>query len=186
VRLAVVIGLALVLAGCAPLAASPSSPTTSSAVAQAERGHEYPASVQTTSGHPTQANPHRSARDPSGAVRAFATAYINWTATTVTAQLRALAALSVGQARAAMSLAAGETAHDYELHRGGVANAGTVEAVAPMTGSQNEYAVVTRELTTATADDAYRGLRPAWHVTLATVIRVGAGGWAISGWQPEN
>jgi hypothetical protein len=186
VRLAVVIGLVLVLAGCAPLASSSSTPTTASAVAQAERSHEYPAAGHTASGPPAQANARRPSRDPSAAVRAFATAYINWTATTVTAQLRALAALSVGQARAAMSLAASETAHDYELHRGGVANAGTVEVVAPLTGGQNQYAVVTRELTTATADDAYRGLRPAWHVTLATVVRVGAGGWAISGWQPEN
>jgi hypothetical protein len=179
-----VLGAALVLAGCAPLdSRPPSTSTVASAVARAERSHEYPAA-----GHPAQAqaNTRRPARDPSGAVRAFATAYINWTATTVTGQLRTLAALSVGQARAAMALAASETAHDYELHRGGVANTGTVEAVAPVTGSQNQYAVVTRELTTATADDAYRGLRPAWHVTLATVVRVGAGGWAISGWQPEN
>jgi hypothetical protein len=150
-------------------------------VSQAERSHEYPAA-----GHAPGANTGRPARDPRGAVRAFATAYINWTAATVTAQLRALAALSVGQARAAMALAASETARDYELRRGGVANAGTVEAVAPVTGSQNQYAVVTRELTTATASDAYRGLRPAWHVTVATVVRVGASGWAIGGWQPEN
>jgi type IV pilus biogenesis protein CpaD/CtpE len=183
VRRAVIIGLALALAGCAPLdSRTPSSTrTVASAVARAERSHEYP-----SAGHPVQANARRPARDASGAVRAFATAYINWTATTVTAQLRALAALSVGQARAAMALAASETARDYELHRGGVANIGTVEAVAPVTGSQNQYAVVTRELTTATADNAYRGLRPAWHVTVATVVRVGKRGWAISGWQPEN
>jgi hypothetical protein len=178
-----VIGLALVLAGCAPLDAHAPSATTSAAsgVAAAQHSHEYPAS-----GAPSVDGPRRVSGDPSGAVRAFATAYINWTAATVTAQLRVLAALSVGQARAAMTLAAGETERDYELRRGGVANAGTVEAVAPLIGRRHQYAVVTRELTSATATDAYRGLRPAWHVTLATVVRVGAGGWAVSGWQPED
>ncbi len=46
--------------------------------------------------------------------------------------------------------------------------------------------MVTRELTTATGTDAYRGLRPAWHVALATVVAVNRAGWALSGWQPEN
>jgi hypothetical protein len=119
-------------------------------------------------------------------VRAFATAYINWTAPNLTRRLRALAALSVGQARAAMTLAAAQTARDYELRRGGVANSGTVEAVAPIRGRANQFAVVTRELTTASASDAYRGLKPAWHVALATVTPAPDGGWTLSGWQPEN
>ena len=56
------------------------------------------------------------------AVRAFVTAYINWTARTVPADMRSLADRSTGQARAAMTLAAAETAGDYELRRGGIAN----------------------------------------------------------------
>ena len=116
----------------------------------------------------------------------FASTYINWTATTVSARLQALAEVSVGQARSAMSLAASETAHDDELHRGGIANSGLVEAIAPVRGHTDQYAVVTRELTTAANTGAYRGLAPAWHVSLATVTHVSGGLWVLSAWQPEN
>jgi hypothetical protein len=189
VRRAAVIAVAgsivLSVTGCAPLqsASSPSTATVASGVVRAERSHEYPAAPGSGSiGEKVRAP----SRDPVRAIQAFAVAYINWTAATVTAQLRTLAALSVGQARAAMTVAASETARDYELRRGGVANAGRVEAVAPVIGRQHQYAVVTREQTTARASDAYRGLRPAWHVALVTVTRVGVAGWAVSGWQPEN
>ena len=69
---------------------------------------------------------------------------------------------------------------------GGVANSGAVEAIAPVTGAAHEYAVVTRERTTATNTNAYDGLRPEWHVAVATVSRVARGGWVVSAWQPEN
>jgi hypothetical protein len=55
-----------------------------------------------------------------------------------------------------------------------------------VTGEHNVYAVVTQERTTATNTDAYQGLRPAWHVTLATVTEVDGWLWTISGWEPEN
>jgi hypothetical protein len=100
--------------------------------------------------------------------------------------MRELAARSIGQARAATQLAAAETADDYELHRGGIANAGTVEAVAPLSANRTEYVVVTRELTTATATTAYQGLEPAWHVAIATVTQVAHGRWVVSGWQPQS
>lgn len=119
------------------------------------------------------------------AVRAFASSYINWSADSVAADMRALARRSVGQARSALELTAAETASDYELQRGGIANSGMVEAVAPLPGARDQYVVVTREQTTATNTTAYDGLRPAWHVSLATVARVG-GAWAVSGWQPQS
>ena len=100
--------------------------------------------------------------------------------------MRALAAQSVGQARSAMQLAAAGTAGDYELQRGGVANQGTVEAVAPLAGRRDQYVVVTLEATTATNTTAYEGLLPAWHVTLATVAEQAPGQWVLSGWQPES
>jgi hypothetical protein len=189
VKRSAIIALALGLAACAPLntgGAGPSAagnrgPTEQARVAQAERTHEYPAPPA-----PARERAQRANSDPAAAVRAFAAAYINWTAVTVTARLRALAAVSVGQARAAMTLAASQTAADYELRGGGVANHGTVEAVVRLAGSSDRYAVLTRELTTATATAAYRGLQSAWHVALATVTRVDGGGWALSGWQPEN
>jgi hypothetical protein len=100
--------------------------------------------------------------------------------------MSALAARSIGQARAATELAAAQTASDYELQRGGIANHGSVEAVAPLRESPGQYVVVTREVTTATATTAYQGLEPAWHVAIATVTMQRPGQWVLSGWQPEN
>jgi hypothetical protein len=98
----------------------------------------------------------------------------------------ALARRSVGQARSAMELAAAQTASDYELQRGGIANRGVVEAVSPLRAGQGRWVVVTEEQTTATATNAYQGLQPAWHITVVTVTEPTAGRWVISGWQPEN
>ena len=151
-----------------------------SPVAQANATHEYP------SPPPPQTTTH-AAPSATLAIAAFVTAYINWNSQTVSSDMRSLAERSVGQARAAMTLAAAETADDYELKRGGIANSGTVEVVAPLAGGPNEYVVVTLESTSATNTTAYQGLRPAWHVALATVTEQSPGGrWAVSAWQPEN
>jgi hypothetical protein len=149
------------------------------AVARAQRTHEIP----TPAPRPTAPGGWRS---PVQAVQVFAQTYINWTAATVATHLRLLAEASVGQARSAMSLAAAQTGKDSDLQRGGIANAGNVEAIAPVTGQRNVYAVVTRERTTATNTSAYKGLAATWHVTLATVIQVEHGLWTLSGWQPES
>jgi len=151
-----------------------------SAVAQADATHEYPAP------RPRPQNAAGAESGPVPAIRAFVTAYVNWNAGTVSADMRMLAADSIGQARAAMTLAAAETADDYELRRGGIANNGAVEAVAPLSGRRDQYVVVTRESTTATNTTAYQGLSPAWHVALATAQQLPGGGWVLSGWQPEN
>ena len=154
--------------------------TRSSPLAQAQATHEYPSPPS-----PPQIAAGAAAA-PTEAIRAFATAYINWDARTVAADMRALAAATVGQARAAMILAAAETAGDYELQRGGIANHGTVEAIAPLPSRPREFIVVTLESTTATNTSAYQELRPAWHVALATVAEQPPDGWVLSGWQPEN
>ena len=174
------LGIAVCVAGCG--AVRPAPPRISD-VTRAEQTHEYPSPAspaQTAAGFSS----------PAAAVVAFAGAYINWTATTVSEDMRSLAAQSVGQARAAMALAAAQTATDYELRRGGISNRGTVEALTPERAGGGRYVgryvVVTREVTTATATTAYQGLLPAWHVTLATVSRVGSGRWVVSGWQPES
>lgn len=125
-------------------------------------------------------------RSPVQAVQVYAEWYINWTAATVAMHLRTLAGLGMGQARSTMTLAAAQVGKDSALKLGGIANSGTVEAIAPVTGEPDVYAVVTRERTTATNTSAYQGLRPAWHVTLATVTEVFGHLWTISGWQPEN
>lgn len=174
-RRAAVTLLVLVLAGCGAAGPRPGE----NRLAVAQRTHEYPSPAPPRQ---TAAGGSPSAQE---AVRAFAAAYINWTAATVVADLRQLAARSVGQARSAMQLAAAQTAADYQLIEGGIANSGTVEAVAPLAGSADRYVVVTREATTATNTTAYQGLRPAWHVTIATVARLPSGAWVVSGWQPE-
>jgi len=120
------------------------------------------------------------------AVRAFGAAYVNWTADTVAVDMRALAGQSVGQARSAMALAAAKTARDYELRRGGIANRGTIEAVAPLFGHVHEYAVVSREVTSATNTTAYDGLRPAWHLTIAAAVLLTPGRWVVSRWEPVS
>ena len=148
-------------------------------VARAQRTHEIPtpAPAQKALG---------GWRSPVHAVQVFAQNYINWTADTVATDLHVLSQAAVGQARSAMTLAAGQVGHDSSIALGGIANSGTVEAIAPVTGERDVYAVVTRERTTATHTSAYQGLRPGWHVTLATVTEVDGRLWTISGWQPEN
>ena len=148
-------------------------------VARAQRTHEIPT--------PAPADKVLGGwHSPVQAVQVFAQWYINWTAGTVATHLHVLAQAAIGQARSAMALAAGQVGHDSSIALGGIANVGTVEAIAPVTGEDNVYAVVTRERTTATNSNAYQGLRPAWHVTLATVTKVFGHLWTISGWQPEN
>jgi hypothetical protein len=181
---AALMALACVLLGGCSLTAPGTGPTQTtgkpSKVAQAQATHEYPSPA------PARQTAAGGARTPVAAINAFASQYINWQADTVVARMRSLAAQTVGQARSAMQLAAAQTAQDYELQRGGVANSGTVEAIAPLPGHARQYVVVTRERTTATATTAYEGLRPAWHVTLATVAVVGPGRWVVSAWQPET
>jgi hypothetical protein len=179
-RTAAAIALAgTLVAGCS-LGAPGTQTTHPSKVAQAQATHEYP------SPPPARQTAASSAPTPQAAIRSFASVYINWQADTVAAQMRSLAAEAVGQARSAMQLAAAQTARDYELQRGGVANSGTVEAIAPLAGHRDEYVVVTREQTTATATAAYQGLRPAWHLALAAVTQLDPGRWVVSRWQPET
>jgi hypothetical protein len=173
--------LALGVLACTGCGGAPHKAATApSKLARAEATHEYPSTPppsQTATGATSTAVQ---------AVRAFATAYINWTAATVADDMASLAAGSIGQARSAMILAATQTVDDYELQRGGIANHGTVEAVAPLPRKPGQYLVVTLESTSATNTTAYQGLRPAWHVALATVTEQQPGQWVVSGWQPEN
>jgi hypothetical protein len=170
---------AAVLSGCGIGAPRPSGQARSP-VARAQATHEYP------SAQPRPEHVSDGSASAVAAIRGFASAYINWNAQTVSADMQALAARSVAQARSAMQLAAAETAGDYELQRGGIANSGTVEAVAPLQRHLNQYIVVTREHTTATATTAYQGLQPAWHVAIATVAQIAPRAWVVSGWQPQS
>ena len=198
--LAAAVATALAVAGCGlPLgttrasrrapATTAASASSSVAVASVARLRATVARAQHTHEIPTPAPAAKALggwHSPVQAVQVFAQSYINWTAATVATQLHVLAQAAIGQARSAMTLAAGQVGHDSSIALGGIANSGTVEAIAPVTGENNVYAVVTRERTTATNTNAYQGLRPAWHVTLATVTEVFGHLWTISRWQPEN
>ncbi len=189
--------VAFALGGCGLGIRLPTSTSTStSSPAPGASASAGASSVGTTStpgvtSHevPTPPGPEEhapAARSAQAALRRFTGIYINWNARDVKRQLLALADDSVGQARTAMSLQAAQTGADPELRQAGIANQGTVEAVAPLAGvASDRYVVVTRERTTATNSSAYQGLAPAWHLTVATVTRRGAG-WVISGWQPES
>ena len=178
-RASVLLPALLCLAGCGASGTLRGSRQVAAAVVQAERSHEY------SSPQPRQ-DAVGGSPSATAAVVTFATAYINWSAGSVSQDMRTLSARCIGQARAAMQLAAAQAASDYELQRGGIANSGTVEAVAPLPRGRNQYVVVTRELTTATATNAYQGLQPAWHVAVATVSQQRPGQWVLSGWQPES
>lgn len=171
---------AIALAGCGGSALHRPHAPARSKIAIAQADHEYPAPA------PSRQRAANTVDTAPAAVTAFARGYINWTAESVASDMASLAARSVGQARAAAQLAAAETASDYELHRDGISNSGTVEAVARLAGGGQRFVVVTRERTTATATATYQGLQPAWHVAIATVSEIGPGEWVVSGWQPQS
>jgi hypothetical protein len=207
--------VALTLCGCGPLeggrAPRPSSPNSASSSAPVSGAHASTTMSTTAAASPSATAIARAGRThelptpagpvpvtggwrtPSGAVSAFASEYINWTAATVGSRLRALARASLGQARAEMRSEAQEVGRDRELRAGEITNSGTVESVAALAardgapaGEPREYTVVTRERTSAARDDAYRGLVAEWHVSVATVTRLSDGLWVVSGWQPES
>jgi hypothetical protein len=177
--------LGLAVGGCGttvPAATDGGQSTGLTSPQNREPGH-VPAAGQTPQAK--QPDPYHSPLAAEALV-AFATEYINWNSHTVAADMRLLASQSIGQAHAAMELAAGETARDYELHRGGIVNHGQVEGVAPCSGPGGRWVIVTRERTTSTASNAYQGLAPAWHVIVAKAVELRPGRWAISLWQPES
>jgi len=173
---------ALALAGCAggQGADARSGPQAQSGSHPSIRGDQNVAGTRATQPPPASAEQ---------VLAGFARVYINWTAADVSSRMGWLARASTGQARSEMELAAAETQGDSTLKQAGIANLGTVEAIAPLRGRPDEFVVVTREATTATSSNAYQGLAPAWHLTVATVSLLRMSGvqrWIVSGWQPEN
>ncbi len=184
-------GLCLLVTGCG--IAVPTSPEAGSTVGaptvkpgsspSARRAAPLAGPVRRPSAR--QPNPYNSPL-AAAALVAFATEYINWNAHSVAADMRLLASQSIGQAHAAMELAAGEVGRDYELQRGGIANSGRVEGVSPLNEPGGNWVIVTRERTTARAGTSYQELAPAWHVIVAKAVELWPGRWAVSLWQPEN
>jgi hypothetical protein len=118
------------------------------------------------------------------ALRLYTRLYINWTATTIGAHQRQLAAMSQGTARAAALQAAASYSRDPELEHSRVANTGTVVSIAAGQGPERGgWVIVTSEHTTGTGD--YTGLPAAAHVTYAHVTNT-PHGWVIDQWSPQN
>lgn len=146
-----------------------------------ERGGTVPATAQAT--HQTVTD-RAAASTAQAAVERYARLDINWRASTLVAQQRQLAQISLGQARAVALQAAAGAARDPELIRSHVVNRGQIVAVTPGAGpAGGRWVIVTAETTTGTDD--YSALPAAIHVTYAQVTHT-ASGWIVSQWSPQN
>jgi hypothetical protein len=188
---------AVALAGCGPTdpytAKQPSSSVTTSTSAPTtpsttttnadpapERGGTIPAGTRATQ---TQLASGAGQPTPQSALEQYARLYVNWSARTVAADQRALAAISVDQARAQALQAATSYAHDQTLQQSGVANSGHLVAITASITTPGTWVLVTSEQTTGKGD--YAGLPPTLHVTYAQVTRASSG-WVVSEWAPQN
>lgn len=177
--IAALVALTPFLSACG-LATSDTSNTSAGTPPQANAGERegtIPASAA------QEAPADSPAGSPQQAVERFAVQYINWSYSTLAADASHLAAESLGEARAHEEQASAQAARDTPLARGHIHNSGTVIAVAHVRGGRTgEWVVDTREQTGG--DQEYAGLQPTFHVTLATVTRVGQG-YAVSAWRPQ-
>jgi hypothetical protein len=124
------------------------------------------------------------AATPRQALSLYARLYINWTATTVGAHQRRLAAISQGTARAAALQAAASYSRDPELEHSRVANTGAIVSLAAGQGPQRGgWVIVTSEHTTGTGD--YTGLPATAHVTYAHLTHT-PHGWTVDQWLPQS
>lgn len=118
------------------------------------------------------------------ALRLYARLYVNWTATTIGAHQRRLAAISQGTARAAALQAAASYSHDAELKNSHVASTGAIVSIAAGQGPERgSWVIVTSEHTTGSGD--YTDLPAAAHVTYAHLTHT-PHGWVIDQWSPQN
>lgn len=178
--------LAAALAGCSDPYASPprettdsrSSPATQTRISGPNSG-ELPGRIPARDRARLNSPRRPGARTPDAAVRAFASAATNWTATTLPEQQRQLAERAVGQARQDAEQLAATAAHDPQLTDATTRSASVVAGL--ITGRDGWTLVVVRErLTTgagAPPDLRYRIYRA--HTTPTN------DGVAVDRWEPE-
>lgn len=189
--------LAVTLAGCLsitdPDATQPSSATTASAstdtataastgnpVPAPERGGRIPSAARHAQ---TQLAHGAASSTPQAALARYASLWCNWTAATVIARQRRLAATSLGQARAQALAAAASLQGDATLAASHVANSGSVIAITPGLGAASgDWVIVTKETTSGEGD--YAGLPATVHVTYAQLTDT-SGGWVVTLWSPQ-
>jgi hypothetical protein len=162
--------------------ATPTTPstTTTNADPAPERGGTIPPGTRATE---SQLATGARQPTPQSALEHYARLYVNWSARTVAADQRELAAISVDQARAQAQQAATTYAHDQTLQQSGVANSGHLVAITSSIVVPGQWVLVTSEQTTGKGD--YAGLPPTLHVTYAQVTRASSG-WVVSEWAPQN
>ena len=190
--------IVLGLAGCGitnpyqpahPAADRPSTPAATAArPVPADAGDPAPERDGTIPARPRAAQsrfaPGAGQPTPQRTLARYARLYVNWQASTLPAHERALAAISLGQARAQALQAAASATTNPQLTASQVANHGQVVALTPGQGAAaHKWVVVTRETTTGHGD--YTGLPPTLHVTYATVTHTPTG-WVISSWLPQT
>ncbi len=147
----------------------------------AERGGTIPVASRAVQG---RVSPGAGQPSPRAALARYAQLYANWSAATVVARQRELAAISLGQARAQALQAAASAKADTVLARSQVANTGEVVAIVAGEGpATGEWVIVTREQTSGRGD--YAGLPPMLHVTYSQVTRTPRG-WVVSRWSPQS
>jgi hypothetical protein len=156
------------------------STTTTNADPAPERGGTITAGARATQ---TQLATGAGQPTPQSALEHYARLYVNWSARTVAADQRELAAISVDQARAQALQAAARYAQDQTLQQSGVANSGHVVAITSSVTTPGQWVLVTSEQTTGKGD--YAGLPPTLHVTYAQVTSTSTG-WVVSEWAPQN
>jgi hypothetical protein len=121
---------------------------------------------------------------PQAAIARYTTLWVNWTAQSIPAQQRQLAAISLGQARAQALQAAASLQNDAQLTQNQVSNTGSLLAATPGQGAAaGKWIVVTQESTSGQGD--YQGLPASLHVIYAQLTHTPQG-WVISGWSPQN
>jgi hypothetical protein len=155
-----------------------SAATTPPQASPGEQQGTIPATTQSAPAHP--------ASSPQQALERFAVRYINWNYQTLTADEATLATEAIGEARIFEEQARAETARDTPLQRGHIYNTGTIIALTRVRGgSPDEWVLDTREQTGSSSggDQEYAGLQATFHVTLATVTRIGQA-YAVSSWRP--
>jgi hypothetical protein len=192
ISLAAVIGTA-VLVGCGPndpyTADRPSGSTKGRAVQPAARA-ETPPTVPPGSGELPGRAPRElldeptefpeAGETPQATLALAARVYGNWTSADASRQLRRIAALSVGQARAELRQAATQSTVDRQQRDG--RSSASVEAInVGGSGPRRRALVVTRERIEA-PDLPAEGWR--YRVTLAA-IEHRPDGWVISRWVPQ-
>ena len=169
---------AVALVGCsnpdAPRATSRTPPPAPGNAGEPNAPPPPPAASQAAFG--VQPTPQRALVD-------FAERYINWTYRTLTAGQRALAAMSLGAARAAEQQAAAHSRADMTIASGHLWNRGRVISVGGDLTRPGTWVVVTREQTGGSTE--YEGLPASYHLTLAKLTAV-HGGYAVEEWLPQS